>query len=168
MNIPLFAPIMMTAYVTWIAPPDLERFFAWARATVNRWTNFTVPIPVFYDGKCAFCARSVEVLRRLDSLRRIRFINMHAAATKTEFPDLDLERGANEMLLRDRDGKWHGGFDAYRAMAKQMPAFWVILPILFVPPAPAIGRRLYSRVAGRRYCILPAMSETQAATALSK
>ena len=168
MNIPLFAPIMMTAYVTWIAPPDLERFFAWARAKVNRWTNFTVPIPVFYDGKCAFCARSVEVLRRLDSLRRIRFINMHAAGTKTEFPDLDLERGANEMLLRDRDGKWYGGFDAYRAMAKQMPAFWVILPILFVPPAPAIGRRLYSRVAGRRYCILPAMSETQAATALSK
>lgn len=163
MNIPLFAPIMMTAYVTFIAPADLERFFAWVRERVNRWTHFDVPIPVFYDGKCSFCMRSVEVMRRFDALRRFRFINMHAPAAKTEFADLDMERGANEFLLREQNGNWLGGFDAYRVMAKHMPAFWPILPLLFIPPVPAIGRRVYARIAGRRYCILPPVSRGHAA-----
>jgi predicted DCC family thiol-disulfide oxidoreductase YuxK len=160
MNIPLFAPIMMTAYVTFVDPADMDRFFAWVRARVNRWTGFGAPLPVFYDGKCGFCSRSVAVLQRLNSLQRIRFIDMHSAATKTEFPDLNLERGANEMLLRDHDGKWHGGFEAYRVMAKQMPAFWPLWPLLFIPPVPSVGRRLYARIAGRRYCILPNPAQT--------
>jgi predicted DCC family thiol-disulfide oxidoreductase YuxK len=79
-----------------------------------------------------------------------------------EFPDLNLERGANEFLLREPNGAWHGGFDAYRAMAKQMPAFWLIRPLLFIPPVPAIGRRVYARIAGRRYCILPPVSQRHA------
>jgi predicted DCC family thiol-disulfide oxidoreductase YuxK len=149
--------------VTFIAPADLERFFAWVRERVNRWTNFTAPIPVFYDGKCSFCLRSLEVLKRFDSLRRIRWINMHAREAKAEFPDLDLERGPMEFLLRDRDGTWYGGFDAYRVAAKHMPAFWLVLPLLFIPPIPAIGRRVYARIAGRRYCILPPVSQRQAA-----
>jgi predicted DCC family thiol-disulfide oxidoreductase YuxK len=168
MNIPMFAPIMMTAYITWIAPADLERFFAWARALFNRWTHFTAPIPVFYDGKCAFCMRSIEVLKRLDSLRRLRFINMHAPAAKTEFPDLNLDRGTMEMLLRDHEGKWFGGFDAYRVMAKHIPAFWLIVPLLFIPPIPTIGRQTYARIAGRRYCILPQMPQTQSAAGMAK
>lgn len=158
MNIPLFAPIMITAYVTFIAPADLERAFAWIRHRVNRWTGFKVGIPVFYDGKCAFCVRSLNVVRRLDSLRRIRFIDMHSPGARSEFPDFNAERGNVEMLLRQHDGKWLGGFDAYRAMARHMPLLWLILPLLFVPPVPAIGRRVYARIAGRRYCILPPLA----------
>jgi predicted DCC family thiol-disulfide oxidoreductase YuxK len=111
----------------------------------------------------AVCTRSVDVLRRLDALHRIRFLNMHAQAVKNEFPDLNLDRGASEFLLRAHDGKWFGGFDAYRVIAKHMPAFWLILPLLFIPPVPAIGRRLYARIAGRRYCILPPISQASAA-----
>jgi predicted DCC family thiol-disulfide oxidoreductase YuxK len=168
MNIPLFGWIMMAAYISWIAPQDLERFFAWARERVNRWTHFTAPIPVFYDGKCSFCIRSVAVLRRLDSLRRVRFIDMHARETKAEFPDLNLDRAATEMLVRDRSGTWHGGFDAFRVMAKHFPVLWPLLPILFVPPVPQIGRKVYARIAGRRSCILPTMAQAQAAGMMGK
>jgi predicted DCC family thiol-disulfide oxidoreductase YuxK len=162
MNIPLFAWVLMTAYLAWIAPADLERFFAWARERVNRWTSFAAPIPVFYDGRCGFCGRSVAVLKRFDSLRRMRFIDMHAPEARAEFGDLDLDRAANEMLLRDRDGKWFGGFDAYRVMARHMPGLWLTLPFLFVPPVPIIARRVYAWIAGRRYCILtPPVSHPQ-------
>jgi predicted DCC family thiol-disulfide oxidoreductase YuxK len=163
MNIPLFAQILIVAYLTFIAPADLERAFAWMRARVNRWSHFAAPIPVFYDGKCAFCVRSIEVLRPLDSLRHFRFVDMHAANAKTEFPDLNMERGARELLLREPDGKWHGGYDAFRAMAKHFPMLWPLLPLLFVPPVPAIGRRLYARIAGRRYCLLVPMAQTPTA-----
>jgi len=163
MNIPLFGWVLMIAYVTWIDPVDLERFFAWARERVNRWTNFTAPMPVFYDGRCGFCGRSVAVIRRFDALRRLRFINMHSREAIEEFPDFDSERGANEMLLRGRDGKWYGGFDAYRAMAKHMPALWVTLPLLFIPPVPALGRKAYAWVAGRRYCVLAPIGRAEPA-----
>lgn len=168
MNIPLFAPILITAYVTFVAPADLERFFAWVRAKVNGWTHFSAPIPVFYDGKCGMCGRSVAVMRRLDSLQRLRFIDMHSHAAKSEFPALDLQRGANEMLLLDRDGKWYGGFDAYRVMARHMPALWVARPLLFVPPVPAVGRRVYAWIAGRRYCVLPSVQQSHPVGAMGK
>jgi len=141
-----------------------DEFFAWVRTRVNHWTGFAAPVPVFFDGKCGFCSRSVAVLQRLNSLQRIRFIDMHSAAAKAEFPDLNLDRGASEMLLRDREGKWFGGFEAYRVMAKQMPVLWMLWPLLFVPPVPAIGRRVYARIAGRRYCILPNAARTAMAS----
>jgi predicted DCC family thiol-disulfide oxidoreductase YuxK len=155
MNIPMFAPILVSAYITWVAPEDLSRALAWMRAKINQWTRFTMPIPVFYDGKCSFCTRSVDVLRQLDGLRRLRFIDMHLPAAKAEFPALDLNRGATELLLRAPDGTWLGGFDAFRAMAKHMPLLMVVWPLLFVPPVPMIGRKMYEKIAARRLCLLP-------------
>jgi len=159
MNIPLFAPIMITAYVTFVEPAHLERVFAWIRQKVNRISKFSAPLPVLFDGKCTFCTRSVTVLKQLDSLRRLRFIDMHAPAAREEFSDLDLERGAMELLVRERNGSWLGGYDGFRVMAKQFPAFWPILPLLFIPPVPAIGRALYRRIAARRYCIIPPVTQ---------
>lgn len=155
MNIPLFAPIMITAYITWVEAADLERAFAWMRQQVNRRTKFTIQLPVFYDGKCSFCTRSVEILSRLDNLRHVHWIDMHSREAKAEYPDLDLDRGANEMLLRLPNGQWLGGFDAFRILARHFPLLWPILPILYIPPVPQIGRALYKRIAARRYCILP-------------
>jgi predicted DCC family thiol-disulfide oxidoreductase YuxK len=93
---------------------------------------------------------------------------MHAREAKAEFPDLNLDRGANEMLLRARDGEWYGGFDAYRVMAKHIPMLWFALPLLFLPPVPAIGRRIYARIAGRRYCLLAPLGQTQTMAAMGK
>jgi predicted DCC family thiol-disulfide oxidoreductase YuxK len=155
MNIPLFAPIMITAYLTWVDPADLERAFAWMRQQMNRRTKFNVQLPVFYDGKCSFCTRSVEILSRLDNLRRVHWIDMHSREAKAENPDLDLDRGANEMLLRLPSGQWQGGFDAFRTLAKHFPLLWPIVGFLYIPPIPQIGRAAYKRIAARRYCILP-------------
>jgi predicted DCC family thiol-disulfide oxidoreductase YuxK len=174
MNIPLFAPIMITAYITWVDPADLERAFAWIRQQVNRRTKFAIQLPVFYDGMCSFCTRSVEILSRFDSLRRVHWIDMHSHEAKAEYPDLDLDRGANEMLLRLPDGRWLGGFDAFRKLAKHFPIFWLILPLLYIPPIPQIGRAVYKRIAARRYCILPPppapsmKPKTESQAALSK
>jgi len=155
MNIPLFAPILISAYLTFVEPEHFHRVFAWARTRVNSLTHFEVPLPVFYDGKCSFCTRSVDVVRQLDSLRHLRFIDMHLPAARAEFPDLDMDRGAMELLLRQPDGKWLGGFDAFRAMAKHFPLLWPILPLFFIPPVPTIGREIYKRIAARRFCIMP-------------
>jgi predicted DCC family thiol-disulfide oxidoreductase YuxK len=153
MNIPLFGYTMMGAYILFVEPEDLRRFFGWVTGRFNRATKFEEPIPVLYDGKCSFCIRALNVVRRLDVLGRLEFFPMHEAATQEKFPDFDPKRGEKEMLVRTGSG-WLGGFFAFRYLARHLPLFWPILPLLFVGPVRTTGDRLYQRIAARRYCIL--------------
>lgn len=153
MNIQLFAFIMISAYVIFVEPRDLERVFAWMRAKWNSWTGFTKPVPVLYDGNCSFCIRTLEVVKRVDVLRRLDFCNMHDAETAKRFPDFDQERGEKEMLVRTESG-WLGGFFAFRFVTRHLPLFWPVRPLLYLGPVRAAGDRIYQRIASRRYCIL--------------
>ncbi len=156
MNIQLFAFVMVSAYVLFVAPEHLERAFAWMRAKWNAMTGFGTgrqAIPVLYDGNCSFCTRSVEVLKRTDVLHRLEFVNMHDPETKVRFPDFDPERGEREMLVRAKQG-WLGGFFAFRHIARHLPVMWLILPPLYFKPVAIAGDRIYKRIAARRYCIL--------------
>jgi predicted DCC family thiol-disulfide oxidoreductase YuxK len=153
MNIPLFGFIMVSMYITFIEPEDLHRFFNRARSLLNRGKAEGAPIPVFYDAKCSFCIRSVEVIRSLDILHSLAFHPMQAARTREEFPDYDAARGERELLLR-RGAHWFGGFEAFREIARQVPLFWPLLPLLWIPRISGPGNRVYQRIARRRYCIL--------------
>src|SRR5687768_6996799 len=72
MNIQLFAFIIISAYVTFVEPKHLEGVFEWVRIKWNSATRFTTPVPVLYDGNCSFCIRALEVVRRLNALRRLK------------------------------------------------------------------------------------------------
>lgn len=153
MNIPLFAYIMIGAYVTFVESEDLQRAFNWFKGKFNRATHFEEPVPVLYDAKCSFCVRSLEVVRRLDILKRLRFYPMHEAATREAFPDFNPARGEKEMLVRTESG-WLGGFFAFRYLARHLPLLWPLRPFLYLGPIRSTGDRLYQRIAARRYCIL--------------
>jgi predicted DCC family thiol-disulfide oxidoreductase YuxK len=155
MNIPLFAPIMVAGYLTFVEPAHLSKAFAWVRSHFNRYTGFKFPIPVFYDGKCSFCIRSMEVVKRIDVLRRLEFHDMHKAEVRKQYPDFNKDRGNKEMLVRTEAGNWYGGFYAFRFLAKHLPLCWPILPLLYLPPISFFGSKAYSQVADRRYCIIP-------------
>lgn len=153
MNIPLFGFIMMSVYVLYVEPEDLQRAFDWVKAKFNQTTRFEKPIPVLYDAKCSFCIRSLEVVRCLDVLGRLKFFPMHETGTREKFTDFDPARGEKEMLVRTKDG-WLGGFFAFRHLARHLPLLWPVLPLLFLGPVRTTGDRLYQRIAARRYCIL--------------
>jgi predicted DCC family thiol-disulfide oxidoreductase YuxK len=153
MNIPLFGFIMVAAYVTFIAPRDLESFWSILVEKFNRRSATSYPVPVFYDGKCSFCLRSMEIIRSLDILHRFAFFNMHSAKVQGDWPDLDQKRGEKELMIKTKEG-WHGGFQAFRYMTRHLPIFWIVLPLLYLPMIRAAGDRLYKWIAGRRYCIL--------------
>ena len=153
MNIPLFAAVMITAYVTFVEPAKLERVFAWLRGKFNSVSRFEKPVPVLYDGDCSFCVRAMEVVRRMDAFRRLEFHPMNVIETQAQFPDFDPARGEREMLARTSEG-WVGGFFAFRHIAVHLPLLWPVLPLLYLPPVRSAGDRLYQRIAARRYCIL--------------
>lgn len=110
---------------------------------------------VLYDGACGLCRRSAAVLWTADAMRRLEFANARDAAVIAErFPRVDAEAALRDMYVVDADGRTYAGFEAYRRLAALVPIGWPVLPFLYVPGVPAIGRAAYRRVADSRIPIL--------------
>jgi predicted DCC family thiol-disulfide oxidoreductase YuxK len=112
---------------------------------------------VLYDGQCAFCRKSVAILRRLDWLRRLRYAD---ARDPAGLPDharaVASERLLEEMhLLTPEGGRVYHGFGAFRWMAWRLPLLWPLAPFLYVPGVPWLGQRLYLWVARNRFHLVP-------------
>ena len=153
MNIPLFGFIMVSAYITFVDARDLH--LGWERV-VNGFkarSGKLAPVPVFYDGKCSFCVRSIRIVKSFDVLHRFVYHDMHSPKVQAEYKDLDLNRGLKEMLVKTNKG-WLGGFSAFRYMAGSFPLFWLLVPFLHLPFMRTAGDKVYNRIAERRYCIL--------------
>jgi hypothetical protein len=63
--------------------------------------------------------------------------------------DGDIDKGLWAKGLGSMEN--HVGFDGFRRMVWAMPMFWIILPLLYVPLVPTIGRMIYGWIAKNRY-----------------
>ncbi len=111
---------------------------------------------VIYDGLCLLCRRSGALLRRLDWLHRLEFIDLHDhRLVESRFPDLDRSRWNEEMHIIFADGRVRSGFDAVRALLWLLPPAVPIAPLLYIPGARRVGGRAYRHVAERRMGLPP-------------
>jgi predicted DCC family thiol-disulfide oxidoreductase YuxK len=104
------------------------------------------------DGSCGLCRRTAGVVRRLDVLSRVDIYDVvnEWPAIATQFPTISQDSCLHHMHLM-RAGKTPVvGFDAYRALAWSLPMGWLILPLLYMPGVPQIGRQVYASVAAQR------------------
>jgi predicted DCC family thiol-disulfide oxidoreductase YuxK len=113
-----------------------------------------------FDGGCGLCRPTVAALRRLDWRRRVEFMDVYAdwSAIAARFPDLPQEQCLTEMHGIDPGGRVYVGFNTYRALAWILPLGWIVLPLLYVPPVPWLGRKVYRAIAENRHrttCALP-------------
>ena len=112
---------------------------------------------VLYDGHCAFCRRSVELLRRLDWLGRLNYADARDLAHLPAGPGpWQPARLLEEMHVLTADGRrvYHG-FAALRWLAWRLPLLWPAAPFLYLPGVPALGQRLYLWVARNRFRLVP-------------
>ncbi|MBI2804875.1 MAG: DUF393 domain-containing protein [Planctomycetes bacterium] len=112
---------------------------------------------VLYDGDCAFCCKSVELLKKLDWLGKLAFINVRDTAQPllnappvTGAPLLE----QMHVLTRDRL-RLHGGYRAIRCLAWRLPLTWVIAPFLYLPGMTYFGQKIYLWIARNRFKIIP-------------
>ncbi len=142
--------------------PDFARFLVcylfwvpWDRlGEMIRSRAATKPRHAFlYDGSCGLCRTTVAVLRRLDVMGRIEFIDALAdwPRVRAAFPSLAQDDCLRTMHVVTAGGRIEQGFDAYRAISWSLPLFWPVAPLLYVPGVPALGRRIYAAVAARRH-----------------
>jgi predicted DCC family thiol-disulfide oxidoreductase YuxK len=127
---------------------------------------------VVYDGACRTCARTVAVLRRLDIFARLEYadLNVQWAALAAAYPDLDEAACVEDVHVVAVDPRTaavaiESGFDGYRSIARLLPLAWPLLPLLYVPGARAVGRRIYRATMPHGFSTRPA---TAAAPQLSR
>jgi len=73
MNVPLFQWIILSTYVTFIEPADLARAWNWLRARAA--ARLGPAVTVVYDGESESVLRTVNVLRAVDVLGRLHFVD---------------------------------------------------------------------------------------------
>ena len=112
---------------------------------------------VFFDGHCAFCQKSIRLLRRLDWLGKLAYVDVRDAEQMAkEDMRLEPERLLEEMHLIPPDGqKLYHGFGAIRWIAWRLPVLWLLAPLLQLPGVPEAGQRLYLWVARHRFQLIP-------------
>ncbi|MCA9167661.1 MAG: DUF393 domain-containing protein [Planctomycetales bacterium] len=106
---------------------------------------------VIFDGQCRFCRRQAERLAKWDSRRQLAFISLHDPRVAERYPDLTHDQLMDEMYVVDRAGtRWHGA-GAFRYLTRQLPALWVLAPLMHIPGSLPLWQWGYRQVAKRRY-----------------
>jgi predicted DCC family thiol-disulfide oxidoreductase YuxK len=119
---------------------------------------------VFFDGGCGFCRKTVAILDHLDVLDRT---DLHDAVNDwagicRRFPQLERSACLQDMHVVTESGQVYRGYDAYRSIAWSLPAAWVVLPILYLPPVRWIGWKVYRHIADHRHdagCEIPPIGQ---------
>lgn len=112
---------------------------------------------VLFDGDCAFCQRSVRILKSLDWFKKLTTQN---ARDREHWPiaaePLSLTKMLEEMHLVTPDGrKTYAGFSAFRWIAWRLPLALPMAPFLYLPGVLWLGNRVYRWIAKNRYSLVP-------------
>lgn len=108
-------------------------------------------VDIVYDGACRMCRRTLAVLLAIDWGQRVRVLDLSRWPEVSDaHPGLEHEACVRDMHVIDAKGCVTTGFDGYRVLAWRLPLTLLLAPLLYLPPVPAIGRRIYRHVADRR------------------
>lgn len=110
------------------------------------------PPLIVYDGECAFCARQVMRLRRLNG-RRGRAEPFQNPRLAAHYPQLTPEHCTREMKLILANGRILGGAEAaVRALALRR-AWWIVAWLYYVPGVRQACDAAYRAIAARRWTL---------------
>ncbi len=117
--------------------------------------KFQTPLVLVWDSHCRFCQRWAERIHRWDWLKRVHLVdseNVHTVPADwlTGWTPEIAERSFWVRPISTRS-KGYEGFYAIRRLAWALPILWLIIPVLYLPPVPWLGGRIYAWVAAHRH-----------------
>lgn len=165
MDVGSFSVAMLAGYLGLLLDEDFIDLRGW----LNRKSPLKKSqIVVLYDAACRLCRRSMFVMLLLDHLHRLKPVNFRDSKLRKEIaPDLalkELDRSmhikmTNQKTSKPANQQTVSGFDAFRTLAWHLPPLWPLAPLLSIPGVPALGRKVYERIATNRnrcadgYCV---------------
>lgn len=107
---------------------------------------------VFYDGMCPICKRARRNLERFDWLGRLQYADIHdRARAQADLPSVTYADMLRQMYVKRPDGRFFGGYEAFRALAAVLPVSWLLVPFMWLPGAAFVGKRVYKFIARNRF-----------------
>lgn len=138
-----FSLAMMGLYLGLLREEDI----AWLRNALGKKAKRATSL---YDGNCGLCLRSMFFLSLCDWFKKVSWKDFRLAAVQKKeaigFKAIDLKREMHVVVGKDVTT----GFYGFRTLARRLPPLWPLVPFLYVPGVPWIGRRIYARIASRR------------------
>lgn len=113
---------------------------------------FSGQLDVIYDGDCAFCTRSVNLLRKVDIHHHLTFRRSQDWLTvQNLLPNLAPNDFASALYTRDSKGRQFRGFFGIRRVLWTSPYTRPLLPLFYMPGASFVGPLIYGWIAGHRH-----------------
>ena len=95
-------------------------------------------VEVFYDGDCPLCVKEIDMIRRFDGDRRIRFTNIADKSFRADDYGKTFDEFMDKIQGRLRDGTWIEGVEVFR----QLYAAIGLWPVIWVTRLPGIKHML--------------------------
>ncbi len=93
---------------------------------MNQVTPADYEVEVFFDGACPLCRREINMLRRLDRRRKIRFTDIQSP----EFQSASIGRTFEELMARIHgrlpDGSVIEGVEVFRRLYAAVGFRWIV------------------------------------------
>ncbi len=122
-----------------------------------------------FDGSCFICRAAGSIIKSLDWMNRIEFLDLHELHESETLPScfskLDDAQLMGEIHVLDSDGRRCVGYDGIRRLLKEVPLGMPVWLLLHLPGLDWIGRRVYRFIAGNRYRIRLGCESSSAASA---
>lgn len=109
---------------------------------------------IFYDSHCPVCSKSMRFLSKLDRGRKLRYesIRDNQVLERYAIDKTEAEKRMHTFTLKDN--QMEKGIFSVQRIVKQLPLFWIAVPILQLSIWAGLGSPLYDWLASRR-TILP-------------
>jgi len=109
-------------------------------------------LAVLYDGACARCRASAEVVRDFDNSNKLDLLDFHERELRAQFPDLHLEALMEELhVVDDRGNLWRGARAVNQILRQQHGLRGVLAWLWYLPGFAWLADRQYKRIARSRY-----------------
>ena len=112
---------------------------------------------VLFDGDCALCQKSIKILKQLDWLERLEYVDVRNTQQEVLQNPLVAPAPLLEQmhLLTPAGTKIYGGFLAFRWMAWRLPLVVPFAPLMYLPGVPWLGNKVYLWIARNRFRLVP-------------
>jgi len=107
-----------------------------------------------YDGNCVICQQTRRVVRALDWLHRVEFLDVQQwDKVYSRYPQVDYNAAMGAMHVMTDDGQMMAGFFGVRRLLRELPLGYPLWLLLHLPGMSWLGSKVYAFIASHRYQI---------------
>jgi predicted DCC family thiol-disulfide oxidoreductase YuxK len=135
-----FSFVMMMGHMSFVRP----EWLAWLG---QAWKRKIGDMEMIYDGRCAFCVRSMAWFLAFDGLGQISIRDFRSNPS----PMVSDALAERALYLVLPDGRALPGFEAYRYAVLRVPGLWWLVPFFYLPVlSRLLGHPVYNWIAANR------------------